>query len=514
MEITAKRILAIAIILGIALRMSTFGYAGFLEPDNYVYYTTIQQTIANHMHITSLLSGFPVAQPFTERPLLILLPAYLSLVFGNLYLIMKLLPVVFGALEIFMAYKIGRKLGMATGIISAFAVAILVASITMNLSGEWRGDSFVPLFIECIIYLMVSERRGELQRLPAYSGMAVFLALSISMWRGGIYAFAVVGFALFADLMRKWLGKSRLYPIFLLGALGALAIAYGAASTFYPAVFPQIFVSTNIERAIAEQGAASLGFLSWAYGAWLPLAMIGLAIFSYKRMDSPEFSPMFSFIALGLFMQAMETRWMSLLAIPCAIFGAYGIAESLRFAGSYLRLPISPDVAVAMLLLGTLFFTMLALQSYPYADGINPQFMSALSWIRNNTPSNSTFVTLWPDGSLVEGWSNRITHSDSMQAGIDLGFMRWLWEPAGNLTWLYNVSPDYLLVRKYWVYGFGNESHPDMYNELLGIRIQANITQSPPYPNTNFYALENGDVPFPMVFENNNTIIYRLGHGK
>ena len=41
------------------------------------------------------------------------------------------------------------------------------------------------------------------------------------------------------------------------------------------------------------------------------------------------------------------------------------------------------------------------------ADQINPQFIQALAWMYNNTPSNSVVLTLWPDGSVVEGVAQR-----------------------------------------------------------------------------------------------------------
>ena len=50
------------------------------------------------------------------------------------------------------------------------------------------------------------------------------------------------------------------------------------------------------------------------------------------------------------------------------------------------------------------------------ADGINQQFLDAMTWMKNNTPANATAVAVWPDGSVIEAWANRTSLMDSVGA--------------------------------------------------------------------------------------------------
>jgi hypothetical protein len=89
------------------------------------------------------------------------------------------------------------------------------------------------------------------------------------------------------------------------------------------------------------------------------------------------------------------------------------------------------------------------------ADGINPQFLSAMTWMKNNTPSNSLVLALWPDGSVVEGWANRTSYMDSV--GGENGsriypFAQYLISNSADTGYLYSIGkPEYLLAREYFM---------------------------------------------------------------
>jgi asparagine N-glycosylation enzyme membrane subunit Stt3 len=109
------------------------------------------------------------------------------------------------------------------------------------------------------------------------------------------------------------------------------------------------------------------------------------------------------------------------------------------------------------------------------ADFVNPTFLSALNWIRTNTPANSTFLTLWPDGSVIEGWAQRISVTDSVgsqNASKADPFAAWLLNSSPDpkfLTSNINGRPDYFLIRYAWL------------NELSGIYTEANISLNESY---------------------------------
>jgi hypothetical protein len=95
--------------------------------------------------------------------------------------------------------------------------------------------------------------------------------------------------------------------------------------------------------------------------------------------------------------------------------------------------------------------------SLTQADGVNTYFLQALTWMKNNTASNATVLTLWPDGSVVEGVANRTSVTDSVgsqnAAKGDL-FAAWLLNDSSDPGFLlanYTGMPQYLLVRYFWL---------------------------------------------------------------
>ncbi len=107
------------------------------------------------------------------------------------------------------------------------------------------------------------------------------------------------------------------------------------------------------------------------------------------------------------------------------------------------------------------------------ADDINPLFLNAMTWIRTNTPTNSTFLAVWPDGSVIEGWGDRQSFTDSVAGQIVnrvYNFSRFLFTTNNSLDYLYTFnSPDYIVSRYFW------------YDELGGIAEEGNITNSSQY---------------------------------
>lgn len=114
------------------------------------------------------------------------------------------------------------------------------------------------------------------------------------------------------------------------------------------------------------------------------------------------------------------------------------------------------------------------------ADGINPQFLQAMTWLRNNTASNATVLALWPDGSVVEGWGNRTSYMDSVggeNSSKIYPFSKFLFNTTDDAQYLYSAhKPDYLIARNFW------------YEELGGIAQEGLIQNSSLYG----YIIMNG----------------------
>ncbi len=87
----------------------------------------------------------------------------------------------------------------------------------------------------------------------------------------------------------------------------------------------------------------------------------------------------------------------------------------------------------------------------------NPPVVQALAWLKNNSPVNSVVLTLWPDGSLVEGIANRTSVTDSVGSqNISKAdpFAMWLLssqDDPGFLLSPINGKPNYLLTRYVWL---------------------------------------------------------------
>jgi hypothetical protein len=153
------------------------------------------------------------------------------------------------------------------------------------------------------------------------------------------------------------------------------------------------------------------------------------------------------------------------------------------------------------------------------ADGINPQFLQAMVWMRNNTPSNATVLALWPDGSVVEGWGNRTSYMDSV--GGENGtriyyFSKWLFEDTPDTQYLYGIGrPEYLVARNFWYAELGGIAEEGEvanassygYVQLTSMNTSSNSTatffifSTDQYP---YYVAEMVTIPGP-----NNTVSYR-----
>ncbi len=115
------------------------------------------------------------------------------------------------------------------------------------------------------------------------------------------------------------------------------------------------------------------------------------------------------------------------------------------------------------LVLLALFIAALVVVDYTYAinlvqaDNINPSFISAMQWVNKSTTNGSVFLTLWPDGSLVEGVGNRISITDSVGSQLATfanPYAAWIFNTSGDpqfLTGNLSNRPNYLLVRYSWL---------------------------------------------------------------
>lgn len=155
-------------------------------------------------------------------------------------------------------------------------------------------------------------------------------------------------------------------------------------------------------------------------------------------------------------------------------------------------------LAVFMAMLFCASFAMIESYSSAQADGINPSFLSAMTWLKANTASNATVLALWPDGSVVEGWANRTSYMDSV--GGENGpriyyFAQWLANDTPSTQYLDSIGrPQYIVARQYWL------------TELQGLIAEG----SPANPGNYTFAVV-GSIGTPE--QNSTAQLYFFGNG-
>ncbi|MDE1855988.1 MAG: hypothetical protein KGH49_02010, partial [Candidatus Micrarchaeota archaeon] len=165
-----------------------------------------------------------------------------------------------------------------------------------------------------------------------------------------------------------------------------------------------------------------------------------------------------AYYAVTAYLQMHAVRFNSLLSIPLAIFTAYTMYWVLLWLKNFNKFSFFLGVILLVAIIGYIMYIDAGYTaSLIQADNINPNFISAMGWVHNNTSPNSVFLTLWPDGSVVEGIGNRTSVTDSVgsQNKSKAGpFAAWLFNTTKDgqfLTSSINGRPNYLLVRYTWL---------------------------------------------------------------
>ena len=272
---------------------------------------------------------------------------------------------------------------------------------------------------------------------------------------------------------------------------------------------------------------------------------------------SPAFLALLSYLAITGYLQLNAIRFNSLFALPVAILGAYAVyiigkilfkrfgvpdarptlyisaimALYLLVSTYYIltgRLPfgIYVNMLIAVIISAVLSFVAAhrgASNIFPYifimivviiifysvllsylgrissapADGIDPQFLAAMTWLKSNTPANATTLAVWPDGSVIEGWAHRQSSTDSVNgqnAALIKGFANFVLNSSTDMNYL-NLTgrPEYLVARYYWL------------SELPGIVEEAGINAAAAgngYGIDQFtnVSIKNGNAPNSLVY--------------
>jgi asparagine N-glycosylation enzyme membrane subunit Stt3 len=488
-----KSILIMIILAGIVLRLlMLFSLQhGFFEPDNFYYFAVMKETIANGGLIPNPLplSGISPHIPYQEFPGLIyitLVPYWLTGGLVPLVWVMYAMPVIFGILGILVTYLIAKRFfgGTNVALVAALFYSLLPAAVYRTMALQYRGESFVPVLLGLFVLGQASKNRNY--RLASWA----LVPLMLVIWKAAVYIIPVIAVAFLLMYMEKKRVGIRVQAVVLAVAFAAVLVA----ANFALAMFEW---SPNIEQAITEAHPPSLGTLLLMLNFTVllaPLAWVYLFV-DRKRRASVLWPWLTATLLVMVPFMLLQLRWVFLVGIPMAVFGAKGL-EMVYSRMKKTRVPPALPIAIAVALF--LSLSVVYLWGQGYIINFTPE-LEAATWISHNTSQNSTFLSFWGDSSIIEGWGNRTTYIESVNAngtGIE-DYARFLLAQNGNYSYIKEVRPDYLFI--------SNWTSPTIFEEE-GNLTNANINLS----GTNLDHLVDGTAGLPIVYDYNSVIIYNV----
>ena len=384
---------------------------------------------------------------------------------------------------------------------------------------------FVTVRIARFAGVIPSEMLSNLSFVPIYFGLVAFWVFSyyltsvrIEFTGNALYrfallaAFAIIGLSAFAVLQ-----SGTIYTVFVSNGFVSAPGSFGSTTQelqpptcqfLYTSFGPNLFTAlpnlimffTSTTGFLNCPSGVTLGSIQsiWTVGyGMIGILLLIILFIPYMflqvydshgliggkpklRFDlTPGMASLMAYFIITAYLEMHVIRFNALLSIPLAMLSAFTIywliiaANNLKFAypiGRYLSLIIL-SIVLLYIIYQMIYYANFYSSSLVQADSINPQFLTALQWLKSNSPSNSVVLTLWPDGSVVEAVANRTSVMDSVgseNASKATPFAAWLLNDSSDPQFLTTPtlmgSPNYILVRTSWLI------------ETQGIYTEANIT--------------------------------------
>lgn len=503
--------------LGLLLRLTLVGNQGFYEPDAFFYYAVMNQTFHNNLAIPTplVLSGFPSQNTFGEKSGLIYITAIPYLLFSgviSLYDFMRFYPVLFGLLSILAAWILALQLAdnQKVALLSAFIVAILPAAVYRTQALQYRGETFViPLFALMLAYLIYAIRRYEKDRSKFMLTIReVFFALQIyallAIWLASPYALVVLFVtAFFAALSYFVKNRTSAFIIGIAIFLLIAAFTYGSLAFLLPNFF---VVQTQLFTTILETQPATLNELLVLFNSTLLFAPLGVLMYLKRGENSFAFHALFANFLVGSFLLVFMIRWFVLIYIPVAIFSAYFLIyaiDALKILNTK-HLPVS-QICMICIILMMFFLSFDAVIGIHQVGSLYPSLLDSMTWLKHNSYPASTVLAFWSDGSVIEGWANRQSYTDSVDIGQNvtriISFSQFLYAKAPDFSYLSSVHPDYLLIRRFYALS-GVSEEAGLVNDTNGTNLALLLQKT--------HGFYDDNVTLLQVFQENDTYLYKL----
>ncbi len=369
--------------------------------------------------------------------------------------------------------------------IGALAVLIVYAFLKASERLLWSGFVLSLGLLLSYIVEWIYLYANVIRYVPSLGSIHFFIFL-LPLLLGSLLAYYVIKKkdGTFSAIAETWQKRAVFVIIAILVVFGAVSVLfYGYFTTLASSAFGTGSLGTTIQ----ELQRPSLLFVWDSFSYQLILAPIGLllALIFGRKLAGHDKAGMANVALIAVAVYFLVTIWLqysairynSLVAPPIAILAACTvyILPKLFLGKRRLFTYVSYFFVGLFIALIALNISQTYVNSYTsgQADGINNQFLAAMAWMYNNTPTSATVLALWPDGSVVEGWAHRQSYMDSVNGQTNskiYNFSRWLFSQSPDAQYLLNASrPQYFVVRNYWV------------QELGGIAAEGEIANASPY---------------------------------
>ncbi|MDE1871041.1 MAG: phospholipid carrier-dependent glycosyltransferase [Candidatus Micrarchaeota archaeon] len=381
-----------------------------------------------------------------------------------------------------------RAFATAGAVLVVFVILVAVFSNTLLGLASPVSPIITPTVTSnsATVGAAITQTTQELQK-PSYSFL--WSSFSVQLYLSII---GVLLFLLFSFLVSKGLIKDdnlrlnnvaflAIFAYFVVtGYLQYSAIRFNAIISLPLAVF-SAFAIYSIGKLVYNRNINSktVAALVTVITALIMIALVYYYYF-YPSPQTSIFSALnrFTFIAASIIL-------ISVLLVAAFVYSIYGTAKG-NISVMYIVVAL-----VLVILIFNMFNTYLESYTAAQADGINPQFLEAMAWLRNNTSPNATVLALWPDGSVVEGWGNRTSYMDSVggeRSARIYNFSNFLFNTSLDTQYLYGIGkPQYFIARNFW------------YAELGGIAQEGLVQNASAYGYvalSSFNSTSNGTATF------------------
>ena len=440
-----KLALIAIIILAIIYRIPALQNQGFLNTEGYIYYSIAKQTIVNNYTIPNppLLQGFPNHNPYTEKELLIYMPIILWLGTFKLIPLIEIMriiiPLIFIVIGIITIYSLSLKLigDKKISLLASFIYGIMPASIFHTSFLEYIGDGFVASTIAITLLMLIAifeDYQNKKIRFKNIIGFAGAFFTTLYLWNGGIIIVGVIGLIIGLHLIYKKNDLGTL-PIFgLISIIPFMILLYE---------FPNIFLIPSLPLLNGD-----LYLMAYYLGVSVFFAIIALINMKHYRYQNFTHIVLFSFLIITFTLYLKNYRWVTLLAMPIAIYGAYGINIFIDHQKHhYQKHQWIVKGCIAIIILVILFLSaLISIQVNIPPNNVTKYTFNTLNWISNNTQGNATFMAYWEDGTYIEAISNRNSYIDVFSSDAKLNnFTEFL---AGRNDIIKQTHPTYLWLRQ------------------------------------------------------------------